>query len=266
LLSIGLGSNPAQLTFAAVGVGQSSADQPVTIVNGSSYVIGSLALAVTGPFSLSQNTCTAAVVFQPTASGPLTGSLTASSISVASPASVALSGVGFDFSLAISGSASITVAAGQTASYTMKITPDKGVPGTFTYACGALPANAQCVFSPPTTTVGTGIQGTVTVGITTGKSGSARLQSPADWRMLPMLCGLLLVPLALRRRRSFFVLALLFAVLTAGISSCTSSGGGTGGGGGSGGASATPPGIHTVPINVVSTCVSHSVNVTMTVD
>ena len=280
LLSSGLGSNPAQLTFAAVGVGQSSAGQPVTIVNGSSYAIGSLALTVTGPFSLSQNTCTgslaaganctAAVVFQPTASGPLTGSLTVSSTSVTAPASVALSGVGFDFSLAISGSASITVAAGQTASYTMKITPDKGAPGTFAYTCGALPANAQCVFSPPTTTVGTGIQGTVTVGITTGKSGSARLESPADWRMLPLLCGLLLLPFALRRRRNFFLFALLLAVFVAGISSCTSSGGGTGGGGGSGGgsggASATPPGTYTVPINVTSTGVSHSVNVTMTVD
>jgi hypothetical protein len=204
LLSTGLGSNPAQLTFAAVGVGQSSASLPVTVLNGSNYAIASLALAVTGPFSLSQNTCsgslaaganrTAAVVFQPPASGPLTGSLTVSSTSVASPASVALSGVGFDFSLAISGSASITVASGQTASYTMKITPDKSAPGTFTYTCGALPANAQCQFSPPTTTVGTGIQGAVAVSVTTGKSGSARLQNPADWRMLPMLCGLLLVP------------------------------------------------------------------------
>jgi hypothetical protein len=260
-------------------VGQSSAGLPVTIVNSSSYAIGSLALAVTGPFSLSQNNCTgtlaaganctAAVVFQPTATGPLTGSLTASSTSVTSPTSVALSGVGFDFSLAISGSASITVAAGQTASYTMKITPDNGAPGTFTYTCGALPANAQCVFSPPTTTVGTGIQGTVTVGITTGKSGSARLQSPADWRMLPMLCGLLLAPLALKRRRSLFMFVLLLAVLATAVSGCTSSGGGTGGGGsggGSGGSSATPPGTYSVPINVTSTGVSHSTTVTMTVD
>jgi hypothetical protein len=277
-ISSGLGGNPAQIIFPTVGVWQSSSAQPVTITNSSSYAIGSLTLAVTGPFSLSQNTCTgslaasanctAAVVFQPVAGGTASGALTVSSSAVASPANVALSGVGFDFTLAVSGSSSITVAAGQTANYTMTITPVNGTQGTFTYTCGTLPANAACQFNPPSTTVGIGVAGSVTVGITTGKFGSARLESPAEWRVLPMLCGLLLVPLALRRRRNFLLLGLLLMVLAGGIASCTSSGGGTGGGstGGSGSGSATPPGTYTIPINVSSTGVSHSLTVTMAVD
>ena len=80
-LSSGLGGNPAQLSFPAVGVGQSSAAQQVTINNTSSYAIGGLAVAVSGPFVLSQNTCTgslAAVVFPlpttpPAAKGVLLG-------------------------------------------------------------------------------------------------------------------------------------------------------------------------------------------------
>src|ERR1019366_10374489 len=82
-LSSWLGGNPAQLTFPAVGVGQSSAALPVTISNNSSYAIGSLSLAVSSPFLLTQNTCSgslaagancaAGVIFQPTASGTVAG-------------------------------------------------------------------------------------------------------------------------------------------------------------------------------------------------
>lgn len=276
-LSSGLGANPAQLTFPVVGVGQSSAAQPVTINNSSSYAIGSLALTVNAPFFLTQNTCTttlaagaicsAAVTFQPTTIGTATGALTVTSSAVAAPANVALTGMGFDFTAAISGSSSLTVASGQTADYTVIINPANGAPGTFTYTCGSLPANAKCVFNPATTTVTAGSTGSLTVEIVTGKSGSARLESPGGWRMLPIVCGLLLLPLALGRRRKTLLLVLLLAAIAGGVSSCTSSGGGTGGGGGgSGGGTSTPAGTYTIPVSVTSTGLCHEVTVTMTVD
>ncbi|MGB6722960.1 MAG: hypothetical protein WBE72_19345, partial [Terracidiphilus sp.] len=89
-------------------------------------------------------------------------------------------------------------------------------------------------------------------------------EAPAGWRALPLVCGLLLLPLALARRRKVLWLAVLTAVLMAGASSCTSSSGGTGGNppGGNG----TPPGTYTIPITVTSTGVSHAVNVVLTVD
>jgi hypothetical protein len=82
-----------------------------------------------------------------------------------------------------------------------------------------------------------------------------------------MVCGFLVLPLALRRRRKILLLALLLVAIAGGISSCTSSGGGTGGGGGgTGSGNATPAGIYTIPVSVTSTGLCHEVNVTMTVD
>jgi hypothetical protein len=176
-------------------------------------------------------------------------------------------GMGFDFTVAASGSSSLTIAAGQTANYGVTINPANGARGTFTYTCGTLPANALCLFNPPTTTVSAGATGSVTVGISTEKATLARAASPAAWRMLPLACGLLLLPLGLVRRRKSLLLIVLLAVLAGSVSSCTSSGGGTGGGsGGSGSSSATPPGTYTVPVTVSSTGITHAVTLTMTVD
>jgi len=247
-----------------------------TIMNNSSYAVASMVLAVTPPFLLTQNSCTgglaagancaAAVTFQPATSGTATGELTVTSSALAIPASVALSGMGFDFTVAISGSSRLSVASGQTASYVVTINPSNGAQGTFTYSCGTLPANSQCVFNPATAMVGAGASGNVTLQILTGKSGAARMESPGGWRLLPLVCGLLLLPLALRRR-NLLLTSLLLAVVALGVSSCTSSGGGKGGGGGgSGSGSATPAGTYPIPVSITSTGLCHVVTVTMTVD
>ena len=78
-LTTGLATNPSQLTFPVISAGLSSAAQSVTVTNSSSYAIGSVSLAASTPFSITQNTCTgslaaganctAAVVFQPSAGG-----------------------------------------------------------------------------------------------------------------------------------------------------------------------------------------------------
>ena len=281
-LTGGLGSSPAQLSFPTLAVGQSSSALPVTISNSSSDAIGPLALQVSGPFGLTQNTCTgnlaagascsAAVIFQPVAAGTAAGTLTVSTSGAASPVNVALSGIGFDFTVAVSGASSMTVAAGQTANYSVTITPANGVQGIFTYTCGTLPANALCLFNPVATTVSGGATGNVTVQISTGKWGSARMESPASWQMLPMVCGLLLLPLTLRRRRKVilraFFLVFLMAAVSVGVSGCGGGSvkGASGGSGGSGAGSATPPGTYTIPVTFSSTGMSRGVAVTLTVD
>jgi hypothetical protein len=277
-LASGFGANPAQVAFpAVVGVGQSSAAQTVMVTNSSSYSIGPVAVAATGPFQLAQNNCTgtlaaggncsAAVVFAPTAAGTASGALTISSAVVTAPATVVLSGTGFDFELSMIGPAAMTVSKGQTASFALSITPG-GAPGAFSFACGALPAGAACSFNPPTETLSAGVQGNVTVQIATELSStSARRGDWPPWRAAPLLCGLLLLPLPLTRRRKGLWLVVLAAILAAGVSSCTSSSGGTGGsppGGGSG--SGTPAGTYTVPVTITSTGVSHALNLTLTVD
>jgi hypothetical protein len=300
MLASGLATNPAQIAFPVVAAGQSSTAQPVTVTNSSSYAISAVSLAVAAPFSVTQNTCTgglaaganctASVVFQPSAGGSASGALTVTSSAVATPATVPLSGTGFDFAVSITGSASQTVAGGQQASFTMIVAP-VGSGGTFAFSCGTLPTNALCLFNPSTQTLNAGVQGTVLVEISTGNGSTVRLEKPdlakpdfgkpdfakpnlggpnpgrpAFPRALPLACGLLLVPLAFFKRRKLFLLMVLVAVLVGGISSCTSSGGGTGGKGGNGGGSNTPPGTYTIPVTVTSMGIAHSLNVTLTVD
>jgi hypothetical protein len=297
ILASGLATNPAQIVFPVVAAGQSSTAQPVTVTNSSGYAISTVSLAAAAPFSVTQNTCTgglaaganctASVVFQPSAGGSATGALTVTSSTVATPATVPLSGTGFDFAVSITGPVSQTVASGQQASFTMIVAP-VGSGGTFAFSCGTLPTNALCLFNPATQTLNAGVQGNVLVEISTGNGSAARLEKPnlakpnlvgpnfatpnsggpAFPRALPLACGLLLVSVAVFKRRKLFLLVVLAAILATGVSSCTSSGGGTGGGGsgGNGGGSKTPPGTYTIPVSVTSMGITHSLNVTLTVD
>ena len=189
-----------------------------------------------------------------------------SSAAVASPATVALSGTGFAFAVSISGPAGVTVARGQQANYTLVISPS-GSSGAFTFSCGTLPANALCLFNPVTEAVSAGVQGNVEVEISTGNGSQARLERPAFWHALPLACGLLLLPLAVRRQRKILWLALLAAILTGTVTSCTSSSGGSGSGSsGQSSGSGTSAGTYTIPVNVTSLGITQSINLTLTVD
>jgi len=280
-LANGLITSPKQINFSVLGAGQSSPAQTVTVTNSSAYTIASVTLAARAPFSIAENncssslgaaaSCTAAIVFQPTSAGPSSGSLTATSPAVAMPAAVALSGIGFDFALNVSGPTLQTVASGQQANYTLVVIPN-GANGSFNFACGTLPKNALCLFSPATESINDGVQGNLEVEISTGGSLSSRLNHFNSWRPVPLVCGLLLLPLAVRRRSKIAWLIVLAVIVATGVTSCTSSGGGSGEGGGSGGtgssggSSTTPPGNYTIPVTVTSTGVSHSVNLSLTVD
>ena len=274
-LAAGLATNPSQLTFPVVASGQSSTAQAVTVTNSSNYAISSVTVTAAAPFSVTQNTCTgsmaaganctASVIFQPNSGGSASGALTVSSAAVAMPATVVLSGTGFDFAVSLSGPSSQTVARGQQATYTLVISPT-GSSGAFTFTCGTLPSNALCLFNPTTESLGSGVQGNVEVEISTTGS-QARLERPLLRHALPLACGLILLPVALRRRRRMLLLVLLAALLATGITSCTSSGGGSSdGSSGQGGGSGTPAGTYTIPVNVTSMGITHSLSVTLTVD
>jgi hypothetical protein len=113
-----------------------------------------------------------------------------------------------------------------------------------------------------------GVEGNVTVQVATSASAMAsRSESLRAWHALPLLCGVLLLPLALKRGRKAFFVVLLAVLLTAGMTSCTSSSGGTGGtppGGGNG--SNTAAGTYTIPVTVTASGLSQVVELTLTVD
>jgi hypothetical protein len=267
---------PATLVFATTAPGATSSQTTVTVTNtGLSASLSNLVLAVTAGFALVNNTCplslaagqscTAGVEFAPAVAGAQTGTLTVTSSAVTTSVSVPLSGISLDFTLSVSGSASQTIAAGQTASYTLAIAPSNGLGGTFTFACGTLPANALCMFNPATETLN-GATGNVTVEISTGAA-SARSIEPRLWRTLPLACGLILLPLGWKRRRKALMLMALLSILAGGISSCVSSGGGTGGGtGGQSGSGSTLPGTYSIPVTAILSGVQHNVTLTLVVD
>jgi Abnormal spindle-like microcephaly-assoc'd, ASPM-SPD-2-Hydin len=273
-LSSGLTVIPSIVAFGVGSVSQSNAAQIVTLTNSTTTVIPSLSLAIAGPFSLAVNTCTgglaagagcmASVVFFPTSPGPVSGTLTISSPALASPITVALTGTGFNFSFIAEGTSSQTVAAGQTASFTLDLTPN-GAQATFSIACGTLPQYASCALNPATETLNSGVEGNMAVNISTGVVSSAKAYPAAGWHAAPFLCSLLLLPFAFARRRRFLLFAFLSCVLATGITACTSSGGGTGGGGG-GQNQTTPAGTYTIPVTATANGISQSVTLTLTVD
>jgi hypothetical protein len=287
---------PSSINFnpPATGTGVNTISSPVTVTITNPWTttaMDGLTLSFPAGFQAASgtNTCTASlgpgasctvgVVFAPTSAGAQSGNLTVTSSTASASGSVALSGAGFDFSVAVSGSNTQTVAAGQIAYYTISIAPLTGSPGgSFTFACGTLPAYALCIFNPTGETVAAGGTGSVMVEISTGQPTTSSLTSgPGKDRALPFACGLIVLPLAFasawKRRRKFMLMGALLAILTAGISSCVGSmaGTGSGGGGGSSGSGLTPAGTYTITVNATSNGVTHSLAaptgpLTLTVD
>ncbi len=274
--------SPASISFPVTGVGQTSSPVTVTITNvDTASSLTGVALTASAGFTLAGNNCTAAlaagasctvgVEFAPTAAGAQTGTLSLASSSFSIPATATLSGTGFDFSAAISGSSSVTVASGQTGSFSLTISPLSGAgAGTFSFSCGTMPADAACSFNPASLAVAAGGSGTETVSVTTSQTTSALAQPrrPGDWpRGGLLICGVALLPFAVRRRRGLLLLVML-AVAIGAVASCSGSGGGGGGTAGGGGTSTgnTPTGTYSIPVTVSANGVQHSVTLTLTVD
>ncbi len=269
---------PGSLAFAQTGVGLTSGVSTVTLTNPDRVTsLSGLSLAVSTGFKLVNNTCsttlaplascTVGVEFAPTSAGAQSGTLTVSDSMLPSGSTLALSGTGFDFTVAFSGVSTKTIANGQTADFTLLITPLSGSQGAFTLQCGTLPAYASCTFNPTSPTPFSGAPVYETVEIATGLSKTAsRSSSPPLWPVAPLACGLALAPFALARRRKALVLVALLAILAGGVCSCTSSQIIKGSGSHSGGAGYTPAGTYSIPVTVTSNGISRSITFTLTVD
>jgi hypothetical protein len=276
---------PGLVTFPLTGVGITSSPLSVTIVNpGTVTSLNNLAFKVTSGAQLfqvaggtcgsslgPQSSCTAQVTYNPTATGAQTGTLSITSSTVVASPTVALAGTGYNFTIKDSVVTAQTVSSGQTATFSFSIVPQGNVDlVAFTFQCGPdppnpYPANAQCIL-PAGENVSANSTSTVTVQVTTGQAQSSRRgPGPAGWRVLPLACGLLLLPLAWKKRRRALFLVALMAVLTGGVSSCLGSSGGTGGqpppvlG-------ETPPGNYSIRVTVTSNQVKVPVNLPLTVD
>jgi hypothetical protein len=270
------------MTGAWIGntfVGMTAGPTLVTVENIGESPLIVTSVATTGDFSQTNNCttlaftdrCTINISFTPTAPGDRTGALTITDNASDSPQIVPLLGGGEEFSLAAS-QASTSVTAGQSATYTITLTPVGEFNHQVSLTCSGAPQRAGCSISPsPVTLDGTDVAA-VTLTVTTmapSISFPARRFSPPRWilclpRPITLLVLLLALAATLVRRRGLsgaLVAALMLATLWA---SC---GGGAGGGGGGGGGNpGTSAGTYTLTITGTSGSLSHSLNLTLKVN
>lgn len=145
-----------------------------------------------------------------------------------------------------------TISPGQTASFSLAVTPTGGYDGTVKFSCGSLPSEAACTFSPASVTPANGAAASTTLTISTTASTSSRNSAPASpwslWRTggvaLAGLLGLMVTPRKMRGLRAMLG-ALVLAGLWLPLAGC---GGGGSGGGGKSGDPGTPAGSYTVSV------------------
>jgi uncharacterized repeat protein (TIGR01451 family) len=280
--------SPISLAFSGQVVSTTSTAQNISLANVGNATLNIANIQTSGDFAQTNNcgaslaagtACTISVTFTPTASGPRSGALTITHNAAGSPHTVPLSGTGSSFALSMPPGApvSATVSPGQSASFTIVLTPSGGFTGTVQLTCNGLPAGTTCVFSQnnflltgPTTI-------TVTIVTTAPSSGTALPAPPSlpplDPRVLyvfalGMALAMMLLSLricrgmALRQRRSVVAVALVLCIAVMGAA-CAS---GTGAPAAIGRTAGTPSG--TFPITVTATSsggFSASTSVTVTV-
>ncbi len=296
----GVSTLPAALVqFQTTGVGQKAT--PVTVVVTNQGTAGALngiqvtldTTAVSAGFGLTAGTCPASLVagasctvqvtFSPTSARTLTGSLLIASSNGgagggAGQYQLTLAGLGYDFKFGVIGSTTATIIRGQTAYYTLGVTPVSNASAPVSLQCVKVPTNALCVFNPPQLTglPANGIAN-VRLGITAGSASTstASLGSrPGSGlqAILGAIAGGVLAGgigvLAIRMRRRLRIPGLLLmaaagAVLMAGVGGCAGAGGSASltriGGG-------TPPGNYSFTVNATSLGVTHSVTVKLVVN
>lgn len=174
-----------------------------------------------------------------------------------------------DFSI-VANPSTATVLSGQSASYTLTITPDGVFANPISFSCSGLPELASCSFSPASVTPNTGVV-TTTLTITTAGSSSGMLapirpDGPSNQYVWPASLWLLALAIALflvierhsavQLRRRFLLATAALAIV--GAIGCSSSH-----------APATPPGTSQVMVQGTGQngtgSATHSVSVTLTV-
>ncbi|HMH15657.1 MAG TPA: choice-of-anchor D domain-containing protein, partial [Edaphobacter sp.] len=146
--------SPSSLNFGSVTVG-TSATLPLTLANTGTASLNSLALGISGDYTIAApcalttlapgSSCSVTITFAPTATGTRAGTLTVASTDRSSPAVVALTGTGKSgtttatgtFTLTVGGgnTSTITVKSGEPASYNLALTPQDNFAGTVVLNC-----------------------------------------------------------------------------------------------------------------------------------
>lgn len=272
------------LTYPVQMASTPSTVQNVVLTNVGSAAVSISSIAITGTnsadFSQTNNcgvslattaTCTVIITFTPTLGGARSATLTINDGSFLSPHTVALTGTGQDFTLAIS--AAQTVTAGASGNFTLTITPDNGFVQPIALTCTDTIPHSTCAVAPAMITPSASAPTTVMLTITTTAKGSAGLapfQSPGtplyfpNPRVFELLLLLSILALGFRWRKSLLTTryaglvfaALLLAFIAVGVTAC---------GGSDSSSTRTPSGAYTVTVTATSGSLSNSTTANMTV-
>ncbi len=281
-------ATPSSLNFGGYAVGVASPVQLVTMTNnGKTPLTGFTAVTGTTNFAVATSSCgdtiaagsscTLGISFVPQQVGNVVDQLTLTSPSLTGALTVALSGSGEDFQIAITGTSSDLITNGQTATYQATVTPVGSSTGTLTITCSGAPANASCTANPASLSISGGANGSVTVTVLTGLSSTAGAHSPP---LLPRRMALsygaalaLLLPCLFFRgntRRTFLALlitlALVLAPTACGVHASGGSSSSGGGGTGTSGSGTTPPGKYSITITASFPGAQRTATATLTVE
>ena len=220
-------ASPESIDFGSYAVNVATPAQTITVTNGGGVPMEAMAVNTQpAQFTVASSTCGATlasgascqlgIVFQATAPGSISGALQVTSSSLTEPLTVSLAGAGEDYTLAVVGSASAVVTAGQTATYQLAVTPVGSSAGTVTIGCSGAPAGSTCTANPSSVTLSGGAAGSVTLSIaTSGTPAATAAASRPSWRgRIGGAAALaLLLPAFLRRRRLVWQMLLLVAAV-----------------------------------------------------
>ena len=164
-----LSVTPSSATYGNEPSGGTTSTQSFTVSNISSTAIAGLNIPKTtapADFTVQANSCTTtlpanssctlSVAFTPTTTGARSGTLTVTDSNAADSASTVLSGTGDDYQLQLASGQlmSVSVQAGNAATFNLQVLPDNVFSGGVALVCpGNLPTNTTCTFSSPTVNV-----------------------------------------------------------------------------------------------------------------
>jgi hypothetical protein len=276
---------PSNISFPSQYVGTSGLPQSVTVTNNGNAPLSIASVTVSpsdfgtlnacGSSLAAGASCAIGVFFDPTASGARSGTLTINDNAPGSPKTVPLTGTGQDFALAAPVSTA-TVAAGQTATYPVSVSPGGGFNQTVSFSCAGAPSLSMCSVSPSSATLNGASTTSVTIAVsTTGPAmifpdyPRTRPQHPDNYRPLVLL--LVLSALALmaslveqgrHRKHSHATVSLLALTLCMGCALTACGGGGSS-------QPRTPAGTYSLTVtgtfNSGSTTLAHNTKLTLVV-